>query len=34
MTQIPIACTLSPEALQARRNGLLTDLFDVPSTAS
>ena len=27
MTEMPIACTLSPDALHARRNGLLTDLL-------
>jgi hypothetical protein len=27
MTTIPIACTLSPEALQARKDGLLADLL-------
>jgi hypothetical protein len=27
MTQIPIACTLSPDALQARRDELLADLL-------
>ena len=27
MTQIPIACTLSPDALQARRDDLLADLL-------
>jgi hypothetical protein len=27
MTDLPIACTLSHEALQARRDGLLTDLL-------
>ena len=27
MTDLPIACTLSPDALQARRGGLLSDLL-------
>ena len=27
MTDIPIACTLSPEALRTRRDGLLADLL-------
>jgi hypothetical protein len=27
MTDVPIACTLSPDALQARREGLLADLL-------
>ena len=27
MTDLPIACTLSPDALRARRAGLLSDLF-------
>ena len=27
MAEIPIACTLSPDALKARRDGLLADLF-------
>jgi hypothetical protein len=27
MTDVPIACTLSPDALQARRKGLLADLL-------
>lgn len=27
MAEIPIACTLSPDALQTRRNGLLADLL-------
>lgn len=27
MTEIPIACTLSPDALRARREGLLADLL-------
>jgi hypothetical protein len=27
MAQLPIACTLTPEALQARRDGLLADVL-------
>ena len=27
MDEIPIACTLTPDALQARRSGLLADVF-------
>jgi hypothetical protein len=27
MAELPIACTLSPDALQARRDGLLKDLL-------
>jgi hypothetical protein len=27
MSNVPIACTLSPEALRARRDGLLTELL-------
>jgi hypothetical protein len=27
MADVPIACTLSPDALQARRQGLLSDLL-------
>ena len=27
MADVPIACTLSPEALKTRRDGLLADLF-------
>jgi hypothetical protein len=27
MTDLPIVCTLTPEALQARREGLLTELM-------
>jgi hypothetical protein len=27
MADIPIACTLSPDALQTRRDGLLSDLL-------
>ena len=27
MTDLPIACTLSPDALKARRDGLLADLL-------
>lgn len=27
MTDLPVACTLSPAALQARREGLLADLW-------
>ena len=27
MTDVPIACTLSPDALETRRQGLLTDLL-------
>ena len=26
MTELPVACTLTPEALRARRSGLLSDL--------
>ena len=27
MTELPVACTLTPEALRARRSGLLSDLL-------
>lgn len=27
MAELPIACTLTPDALQARRDGLLTDVL-------